>query len=258
MEIAKFLTNETLLTNLQNFNKYILNKIYYKKEKGEELEKKISKIIGNDDNISIRGLIKQLKKISKIFLKENEKLPDVNDDSVDTDSLYIYKDKNAIDEKCAYYLYTPKENSEGIKKWACISAPSNVYETVNIDFVKAFNRAKNKFTKKAAFTSYINLVNYLIENNKTILYDGYKCFSDDFLTHDKDNNQDFKACCVLYNKEKNFLYYFETSLNNIEPFTICKSENTFKLDLVDEQFLANKKALTIQNPKGGLANGSNQ
>lgn len=246
-KFKKFITLNHLLEELKNFNKEILSKKYFKKNKGEELEKKVSKIIGTDENISIRDMVKKLNKISKVFLLENEKLPDANGDEADINTIYLYKDESSIDERNSYYIYTLKEDELGVKKWACISAPSYIFETEQINFSSAFDRAEKKFTQKTGFASYQNLIDFLKAKNQIYRYLSRDSFYYNFLT------KDFNNCCCIYTAATNMLYYFNTINSNIQPNEKAAKEYNINTEKTEATKLAN----TIQNPNGDKINASN-
>ncbi len=246
-KFKKFITLNHLFEEFKNFNKKILSKKYFKKDKGEILEEKVSKIIGNDENISIRDMIEKLKKISRTFILDGKELPDANGKEADINCLYLYRDKDAIDEKSVYYIYTLKEDETGTRKWACISAPSYVYETEQINFQTAFDRAEKKFTRKTSFVSYQNLIDFLKKKNQIYRYKGRDSFYYDLLTND------FKDCCCVYTEATKMLYYFETIKNNIQLEVEADKQFNVNVDRLEATNLAN----IVQNPDGEPVNASN-
>jgi hypothetical protein len=241
-KIESFITKEYLLSQLVNFNKEILNDLYYRKSYGESVESKTNTLIGEDENLSVREIVKNLQKMSLHIV---DKLPMPNSEEVDTDGLYIVPDTNSIDEKAKQFVYviTVEDN---VNKWLCISTPSNVFENERINFTDAFTRVSNKYSLRTSFTTGLLLLEYVKANGETQNYLGSDCYCYDFLT------TDFVDCCVFYNEETGNVYYFsELSYKNIDA---ASTSYTSTCNITDTETI-NSLANTIQNPEGDLVNG---
>lgn len=149
---------EYLEDTIINLDKEFLSKKYYLKKNGENLKNLIIKIIGEEkfqefeENTYDNGFVKELiddEKTTKYFINEEE-LPNPND--ADEKGYYIILDKNSIDEKCKFFVYTII-NQNNVKTWAVISSPSVLFEVNNLDFDKEFVKYKRK-------DEYSNLYSY--------------------------------------------------------------------------------------------------
>jgi len=156
-------TKEYLINNFINFDKdFLLNK-YYLKNEGNEINKKISAIVGGTDLNSVSSdgyvidCINKSKKLTKYYVETL-----INPNDADENGIYLILDKNSIDEKSKFFVYTVIEQN-GLKCWACISAPSVVFEQDNLDFDKEFIKyeRKYKYSKDYCFINWSELLEYI-------------------------------------------------------------------------------------------------
>lgn len=156
-------TKEYLINNFINFDKdFLLNK-YYLKNEGNEINNKISAIVGGTDLNSVSSdgyvidCINKSKKLTKYYVETL-----VNPNDADENGIYLILDKNSIDEKSKFFVYTVIEQN-GLKCWACISAPSVVFEQDNLDFDKEFIKyeRKYKYSKDYCFINWSKLSEYI-------------------------------------------------------------------------------------------------
>jgi len=156
-------TKEYLINNFINFDKdFLLNK-YCLKDEGDEINKKISAIVGGNDLNSVSSdgyvidCINKSKKLTKYYVETL-----INPNDADENGIYLILDKNSIDEKSKFFVYTVIEQN-GLKCWACISAPSVVFEQDNLDFDKEFIKygRKYKYSEDYCFANWNELSKYI-------------------------------------------------------------------------------------------------
>lgn len=242
-KIESFITKEYLLSQLVNFNKDILADLYYRRSYGESVESKLNTLIGEDKDLSVNEIITNLKKMSLHLVDE---LPMPNSEEVDVDGLYIIQDANSVDEKAKQFVYVIKTEN-GVNKWACISTPSNVFESERIDFNSAFERIYNKYALKTSFTTGLLMLEYVKAQNIVQNYLGSDCYCYDFLT------TSFLDCCIFYNEATGNIYYF--SELNYKDVDAAATSYTSTCNITDTETI-NTLANTIQNPEGDLVNGN--
>ena len=135
IKLGHFIDKEYLKNSFRNYDKDFLLKKYYLKSNGEEIENNI-KELAEETNERINK-----SKFEKYYLESDGDLPNPN--TADT-GIYIVRDEKSIDETCNCFLYTTIETENGTKAWKILSAPSYVFETENLDYVKEFEKYKRK------------------------------------------------------------------------------------------------------------------
>ena len=150
--LGHFIDKEYLKNSFKNYDKDFLLKKYYLKSRGEEIENNIKKL-AEETNERINK-----SKFEKYYLESEGDLPNPN---YADNGIYIVLDKKSIDETCNCFLYTTIETEDGTKAWKVISAPSYIFETENLDYVKEFEKYKRKdeFSGYKCFYNYDNLFN---------------------------------------------------------------------------------------------------
>ena len=154
--LGYFIDKDYLKNSFKNYDKDFLLKKYYLKSKGEEIENNIKKL-AEETNERINK-----SKFEKYYLENKGKLPNPN---TADNGIYIVRDEKSIDETCNCFLYTAIETEDGTKAWKVISAPSYVFETENLDYVKEFEKYKRKddLSGYKCFYNYDNLFNAIKE-----------------------------------------------------------------------------------------------
>ena len=134
-KLGYFIDKDYLKNSFINYDKDFLLKKYYLKSKGEGIENKI-KEFAEETNERINK-----SKFEKYYLENERDLPNPNEAD---NGIYIVRDEKSIDETCNCFLYTTMETEDGTKTWKILSAPSYVFETENLDYVKEFEKYKRK------------------------------------------------------------------------------------------------------------------
>lgn len=159
--LGHFIDKEYLKNSFINYDKDFLLKKYYLKSKGEEIENNI-KELAEETNERINK-----SKFEKYYLEREKDLPSPNEAD---NGIYIVRDEKSIDEICNCFLYTTIETEDGTKAWKILSAPSYVFETENLDYVKEFEKYKRKddLSGYKCFYNYDNLFNAIkiLEDNQ--------------------------------------------------------------------------------------------
>lgn len=197
--LGHFIDKEYLKNSFINYDKDFLLKKYYLKSRGEEIENNIKKL-AEETNERINK-----SKFEKYYLESEGDLPNPNDAD---NGIYIVLDKKSIDETCNCFLYTTIEKEDGTKAWKILSAPSYIFETENLDYVKEFK----KYERKDELS-------------------GYKCFY---------NYEDlFNAIKVLENQQQTGDRYvhefFRNSKYNFEHIEISALGDEAKYKSLDEE-----------------------
>ena len=154
--LGYFIDKDYLKNSFKNYDKDFLLKKYYLKSKGEEIENNIKKL-AEETNERINK-----SKFEKYYLENKGKLPNPN---TADNGIYIVRDEKSIDETCNCFLYTTIKTENGTKAWKILSAPSYVFETENLDYVKEFEKYKRKddLSGYKCFYNYDNLFNAIKE-----------------------------------------------------------------------------------------------
>ena len=134
-KLGYFIDKDYLKNSFKNYDKDFLLKKYYLKSNGEGIEDKI-KEFAEETNERINK-----SKFEKYYLNNEGELPNPN---TADNGIYIVRDEKSIDETCNCFLYTAIEKEDGTKAWKILSAPSYVFETENLDYVKEFEKYKRK------------------------------------------------------------------------------------------------------------------
>ena len=152
IKLGYFIDKEYLKNSFRNYDKDFLLKKYYLKSNGEEIENNIKKL-AEETNERINK-----SKFEKYYLNNEGELPNPNKAD---NGIYIVRDEKSIDETCNCFLYTTIETENGTKAWKILSAPSYVFETENLDYVKEFEKYKRKddLSGYRCFYNYDNLFN---------------------------------------------------------------------------------------------------
>lgn len=145
--LGYFIDKDYLKNSFKNYDKDFLLKKYYLKSKGEDIENNIKKL-AEETNERINK-----SKFEKYYLQNEGDLPNPNEAD---NGIYIVRDEKSIDETCNCFLYTTIETEDGKKAWKVISAPSYVFETENLDYVKEFE----KYERKDEYSGYKCFYNY--------------------------------------------------------------------------------------------------
>lgn len=160
-KLGYFIDKDYLKNSFKNYDKDFLLKKYYLKSKGEDIENNIKKL-AEETNERINK-----SKFEKYYLENEGDLPNPNKAD---NGIYIVRDKKSIDETCNCFLYTTIETEDGTKAWKVISAPSYVFETENLDYVKEFEKykRKDKYSGYKCFYNYDGLFNAIkiLEDNQ--------------------------------------------------------------------------------------------
>ena len=135
IKLGYFIDKDYLKNSFINYDKDFLLKKYYLKSRGEEIENNIKKL-AEETNERINK-----SKFEKYYLENEGDLPNPN---TADNGIYIVLDKKSIDETCNCFLYTTIETENGTKAWKILSAPSYIFETENLDYVKEFEKYKRK------------------------------------------------------------------------------------------------------------------
>lgn len=135
LNLGYFIDKDYLKNSFINYDKDFLLKKYYLKSKGEGIENNI-KELAEETNERINK-----SKFEKYYLENEGELPDPNEAD---NGIYIVRDEKSIDETCNCFLYTTIEKEDGTKAWKILSAPSYIFETENLDYVKEFEKYKRK------------------------------------------------------------------------------------------------------------------
>lgn len=146
-KLGYFIDKDYLKNSFKNYDKDFLLKKYYLKSKGEDIENNIKKL-AEETNERINK-----SKFEKYYLQNEGDLPNPNEAD---NGIYIVRDEKSIDETCNCFLYTTIETEDGKKAWKVISAPSYVFETENLDYVKEFE----KYERKDEYSGYKCFYNY--------------------------------------------------------------------------------------------------
>ena len=147
IKLGHFIDKEYLKNSFRNYDKDFLLKKYYLKSNGEEIENNIKKL-AEETNERINK-----SKFEKYYLESEGDLPNPNEAD---NGIYIVRDEKSIDETCNCFLYTTIEKEDGTKAWKILSAPSYVFETENLDYVKEFK----KYERKDELSGYKCFYNY--------------------------------------------------------------------------------------------------
>lgn len=233
-------TKEYLIDNFINFDKdFLLNK-YYLKNEGDEINKKISAIVGgnNLNSVSSDGYvidcINKSKKLTKYYVETL-----VNPNDADENGIYLILDKNSIDEKNKFFVYTVIEQN-GLKCWACISAPSVVFEQDNLDFDKEFTKyeRKYKYSKNYCFYNWNKLSEYISKKFQylTININPMQQISGNYGTLQTNVDYDYEIIKVI--------------IDNYDMYVCNENENEYKLYEGDKDEFA-QKIINIESLEEG-------
>ena len=161
IKLGHFIDKEYLKNSFRNYDKDFLLKKYYLKSNGEEIENNI-KELAEETNERINK-----SKFEKYYLENEGDLPNPNEAD---NGIYIVRDEKSIDETCNCFLYTTIETENGTKAWKILSAPSYIFETENLDYVKEFEKYKRKddLSGYKCFYNYEKLFNAIkiLEDNQ--------------------------------------------------------------------------------------------
>lgn len=161
IKLGHFIDKEYLKNSFRNYDKDFLLKKYYLKSNGEEIENNIKKL-AEETNERINK-----SKFEKYYLESERDLPNPNEAD---NGIYIVRDEKSIDETCNCFLYTTIETEDGTKAWKILSAPSYIFETENLDYVKEFEKYKRKddLSGYKCFYNYDSLFNAIkiLEDNQ--------------------------------------------------------------------------------------------
>lgn len=225
INLGCFIDKEYLKNSFRNYDKDFLLKKYYLKSKGEGIENNI-KELAEETNERINK-----SKFEKYYLENESKLPDPNDAD---NGIYIVRDEKSIDETCNCFLYTTIETEYGTKAWKILSAPSYIFETENLDYVKEFK----KYERKDELSGYKCFYNY------EKLFNAIKILEDNQQTAGRYVHEFFR------NSKYNFEYIEISALGNEARYKSLDEENSEYIQIDDLDTFAQTVINTVEVSDG--------
>ena len=225
IKLGHFIDKEYLKNSFRNYDKDFLLKKYYLKSNGEEIENNI-KELAEETNERINK-----SKFEKYYLESEGGLPNPNEAD---NGIYIVRDEKSIDETCNCFLYTTIETENGTKAWKILSAPSYIFETENLDYVKEFK----KYERKDELSGYKCFYNY------EKLFNAIKILEDNQQTAGRYVHEFFR------NSKYNFEYIEISALGDEARYKSLDEENSEYIQIDDLDTFAQTVINTVEVSDG--------